>query len=230
MAYTDPYVTPQEYRKRVDKKSGDSDNELESQLIAFSRLIDRACGRTFNNTGAVQTRYYDGVGGYQPTSEIFSERDYIRATRGVSSSFYIPDDIATSSGLVVAVDLDGDYTHETTLTINTHFWLEPYNAGARVEPEPYSQLRLVPNNSVITAWPVTDRGIKITAVWGWLNVPSAVKEAVVLLTREMRDLQEAGVTLTLQDMDAAIRLSPRAPNIISDIVKSYGRRSKVYFS
>lgn len=229
MAYTDPYVTPTEYRARVNKESGDDDDVIERQLAGMSQVIARACGRHFTNTGTVVTKYYDGIGGPTRILHPYTERDFIQATRGVTGTLYLRDDIATTSGLVVTVDLDGDYVPETVLTRNVDYFLEPYNAGTRVEPEPYTQLSLVPNSSTITSWPENKRSIKIDAVWGWLSVPNAVREAVVLLVREIRDLQESGVTLTLQDMDAAIRLSPRAPNIISDIVKSYGRVSKVYF-
>ena len=55
-------------------------------------------------------------------------------------------------------------------------------------------------------------------------MPGAIKEATVLVTRELRDLERAGFTLTLENIDQGINLSPAAFSLIQRIKAEYGRR------
>lgn len=224
MGLSDAYLSPQEYRIRVDKEDEADDLFLESQLSAASRLIENACGQVFNKTDVVETRYYDGEGLFnKPNAAWYSENETLLISASTSTKWVLKDPIASTSGLIVQVDDNADYSHELTLVLNTDFWIKPYNAALLPEAMPYTMLELIPNNAQLSTWPTTRRCVKITALFGWPAVPSAIKEATALVTRQIRDLQQAGVTLTLQNMDAAIRISPRAANIIKDIVQTYGR-------
>ena len=106
-AVTDPYVSATDYKAWVGKTGTGDDTELAAQVIAASRFIDKECGdeespRFFTQDASVVTRLFNGNG----------------LTR-----LYVAD-IASLTGLVVKVDLDGDFdfgdTGET-LTIGTHF-------------------------------------------------------------------------------------------------------------
>lgn len=203
MAVTDAYVTPGEYRAHVTKSDTGDDTTILSQLTAVSRLIERQCGRFFTQDAGVVTRDpYNGNG----------------LTR-----LYI-DDVATLTGLVVKVDLNADYDFadsNETLTIGTHFWAGPANADKGAEPGPFRYLEIVPSNAVLTRWPNQLRAVQVTAKFGWPSVPGAIKEGVIAIVRQLRDMQEAGFTLTLQDIDASIRMSPESSLILRDIVRAY---------
>lgn len=206
MAVTDAYATAAEYRSRTTKSDTGNDADILAQLTAISRVIDRECGRFFGVDAAVVTRTYDGNG---------------------AGILWLPHDISTTTGLIVKVDLNADYDFDDTnetLTLDTHFWVGPENADKGPELWPWQFLEVVPTNSVLSCWPKQKRSVQVTAKFGWPAVPAAIKEATVAITRSLRDMQEAGYTLTLQDIDAAIRLSPEASVILRDMKGAYARK------
>jgi len=203
---TDAYATAEEYRARSTKTTTGDDADIDEQLKAVSRVIDQECRRFFTIDAEAVTRLYDGNG----------ER-----------VLWLPDDIATATGLIVKVDLNGDYAFggaNETLTIDTHFWLGPQNADKGAEVRPWEFLEVHPSNTVLSAWPEQRRSVQVTAKFGWLVVPDGIREATCAITRQLRDMQEAGFTLTLENIDAAIRLSPQAAGILKDIKKAYSRK------
>lgn len=205
MAVTDANATAVEYRERTTKSDAGDDATILAQLKAVTRFLDSKLRRFFTQDASVVTRLFDGNG---------RER------------LWLPADIATATGLVVKADLDGDYafTGSTeTLTLNTHFWVGPDDADKGSEAWPFEFLEIVPNNSVISAWPEQRRAVQVTAKFGWPAIPEAIKELTVAVTRTMRDMQEAGGTLTLQDIDAAISLKPDTAQLWRDIQRQYKR-------
>lgn len=208
MAVTDAYATAAEYRARVDKASAADDSTILAQLTALSRFIDWKCGRHFTQDAAVTTRLYDGHG-----------QAYLR----------LEDDIATLTGLVVKVDLDADYDFgeaDETLTVNEHFWIDSQRAAFGSEPMPWGRLQLVPTNGRLNVWPDQRNAVEVTAVFGWPAVPAAIKEATIALTRQLRDIQQSGMTLTLENIDAQVRVSPQASRIVDDLLRAYKRRNR----
>src|SRR5690606_40115813 len=102
------------------------DTDLTSKLDAASRAIDRATGRQFGQGASATQRYYDGCN---------VERLDGRMAMPVF-------DFATTTGLEVDLDLDGDGVYETALTYGTDFDVWPWSAQA--EGEPWSDLRVGP--------------------------------------------------------------------------------------
>ena len=86
------------------------DTNLDYALDAASAAIDAYCGRQFTISAAVETRLYD--------CEFMDYADI--------------DDIATTTGLVVKT-LNADGSVAETLTLNTDYYLAPYNAD-KVDP------------------------------------------------------------------------------------------------
>jgi hypothetical protein len=205
-AVTDPYAAAADYLTRCDKTDTGDNTEITAQLTAVSRVIDKACGRFFTVDAAAVARTYDGNG---------------------SSLLWLPDDISSTTALVVKADLNADYDYadsNETLTINTHFWVGPQNADKGAEVWPWEFLEIVPGNSVISAWPKQRRSVQVTATFGWPAIPAAIKEATIAITRQLRDMQEAGFTLTLENIDAAINISPVAAGILKEIKQAYARK------
>lgn len=204
-AVTDPYATAAEYRARTGMSGTGEDVAILAVLTAVSRLFDRNCGRFFTIDAAVVGRIYDGNG---------------------RTRLYI-DDVATVTGLIVKVDMDADYDYggaDETLTKDTHFWIGPANAPYGPEAGPYRYLDIVPGNGRLTVWPEQARAVQVTAKFGWATVPPAIKEATIMVAREMRDLEKSGFTLSLQNIDTAVNLSPKAFSIVQDIKREYGSK------
>lgn len=220
MAATDSYATVAEYKERVDQSSSVLDGVVAAHLAACSRLLDKQCNRFFSRDAAAVERVFDGG-----TSIIQRLDDhYVIWNPNARTRLYLPSDIATTTGLIVKVDLDGDYVAETTLTLNTDYWVGEPNAPLGSEPWPYTWLEVIPTSGKLFTWPAQRRGLAVTAVWGWPAVPAALKEATVMLASEFIDLQRGGAVLTLNNLDAAVGLSPRAPKILGDTVEVYGRK------
>lgn len=140
------------------------------------------------------------------------------------------DDIASATGLAVKVDLNGDYLFtgsNETLTRDTHYWLAPANAALEPEAKPWTHLEIVPDNAVLSIFPAQKRAVQVTAIFGWPAVPGAIREANIMVVRELRDLEEAGFTLDLQNIDQAVQLAPQAFSIVERIKSQYSRTAVI---
>lgn len=205
MAIGDAYATAEEYRARVESTDDSEDGETDALLLAVSRFVEVQAGRCFNRDDSPVTKKFDGNG---------EER------------LWLPEDIATSTALVLKCDLNSDNDvsdANETLTLDTHFWLGPDNAQAGPEAWPYQFIEVIPNNGRLTVWPNQRRALWITAAYGFPEVPGAVKEATIAVARNLRDLQKSGYTMTLQNVEAAVRVSSTAAYLVKDLVAAYGR-------
>jgi len=209
MAFDDAYATLAEYQARTNKNSSADSATVEALLDAVSRFFDSRCRRRdgFNLSDAVEARVYD-------------------AAVDNEGRLWLPDDVATATGLVVKVDLNADYDYADTdeqLTIDVDFWIGPYNAAKGTEKRPYEWLRVHPNSTKLSAWPEQERAVEVTAKYGWPAVPGAIKEAVVAVTRSLVDLQVSGGALTLQDIEQAVTIDPKLSFLVKDIERQYKR-------
>jgi len=205
-AVTDAYATAEEYRARVDQSDATGDDVLLSQLSAVTQYLKNRLGRFFTRDAAVVVRTFDGNG---------------------QRRLYVPD-IATATGLIVKVDLDGDFDFDgadETLTIGTHFWVGPANADKGPEVWPFGYLEIIPGNGRLEVWPARARAVQVTASFGWPAVPGAIKEATISVTRQLRDMQEAGATLTLQSIETAVNVSPNMSALLFDMERQYAKQT-----
>lgn len=132
------------------------DDDLLRAALAASRAIDTYCDRFFYRTveAIPQTVLVD--------------------------SYYavvIPD-VATTAGLIVQTDGDGDGVYETTWSASD-YQLEPLNAQALPVKYPFTEIRTLGR-----LYPSNWRGrpeLRITAVWGWPAVPAEVSQAALTL-------------------------------------------------
>jgi hypothetical protein len=132
------------------------DTTLSLALDAASGQVDAFCDRTFAADAAPTTRLYRAsVGGYLNV-----------------------DPIATTTGLTVESDNDGDGVFEVAWTLDVDYRLEPVNAAAAGEP----WTRII---ALGTQWfprlPYRP-GVQVTAAFGWPGgqPPPAVKNAVLI--------------------------------------------------
>lgn len=190
------YASVADYRSRVGILTGVDDATLQAQLDAVSAYLDRRLGRSFGLEAQATPRYFGGTG----------------------SVLWI-DDCGVSPQAVEA-DLDGDGAYELTVPLPAVL-LEPANALARGWP--VTRLVLRSGNGVLAAWPSQPQSVRVTARWGWPVVPGPIREATVVIVRQLRDLGLGGVLQAVTQLDAAVQRSDVLPGLIRDLVREYGR-------
>ncbi|WP_329426837.1 phage head-tail connector protein [Streptosporangium sp. NBC_01495] len=132
----------------------DRDALLEQAISAATSGIDERCGRTFGRDIAASTRTFRTRG------------RTIRDDHG--GELLLVDDIATDEGLVIEV---GDRAIWTPVH-ETRFETEPENALVLGRP--------VTSLALLYSWWSLYRRARITAVWGWPEVPAGIKQAALL--------------------------------------------------
>ena len=154
------------------------DDLLGLALVAASRAIDRACGRTFNlATGTATARRFTptAIPGYSPIE--FTSPIYPYAMSRYPYSWfrhYILDvDDFTSSDAISTIKFDatgnGDYTNTTTA-----FRIGPYNAPTIGMP----YHRVIFDSGIFP--PLYEESVEVTADWGWDAVPDTIVNACLI--------------------------------------------------
>jgi len=201
MAWDSPYITPAELRARITKRGTAQDESvLTPVILAASRLVEEAASRRFNQ-GSSETRYFAGSGHAQIAI----------------------DDLVSVSA--ISVDDAGDGAYSTTLIAGDYVLL-PRNAP--LDDEPYTHVRIGPAASTITTWAEVADWVKIAGIFGYPAVPAIVKEWTALVARQMIDLLEAGVTQTIEGIDAQVRFTPGYTSLQKEIKRAM-RRSRITF-
>lgn len=159
MPIVNGYATLEQAKDALGIDSVDSgDNpRLEMSITASSRHLEQVAGRGrrwWADTVAVARSFWP------------SEPDRVWI-----------NDLSSTTDLVVTVDDAGDGSFATTLTLNTHFILEPINAAA--DGECFTSIRRIDG----AYWPCSSYGrptVRVTGLWGWPAVPAQVTEACIL--------------------------------------------------
>lgn len=198
MALADAYATFDEYRAHTGLRSDGDQDTYEALLVTASRMIERWTERVFNQSAAGVARYFDGNG---------------------RAEMYI-DDLAT----LTAVDLDttGDGSYAVSVD-PAAVLLRPRNAAELGEP--YTSVELVPaRGAPLSAWPSRPAAVRITGTWGYAAVPGAIRDATILIARQLRDLQQSGLTLTVEVADQQLQVRPGSFSLIAALREQYSRR------
>ena len=158
MAWAPDYVTLAQARAYRSISDSVDDAELSLAITAASRAIDRAAGRQFGVVTLAEARAYT---------------PHWDRRRGVW--LVDVDDLMTTTGLAVALDLADDLTFSTSLVAGD--WrLHPMNASQRGVP--WTQLEVRHDAS---AQPLARvGGVQVTALWGWSSVPDDIEQACLL--------------------------------------------------
>ena len=151
MAITNGYATLTDVKNALRITDALDDSLLETAIESASRMIDSYTARTFSNAGTA-----------------------VRNFAATDALNLIIDD-AISVTTVQSTDEIGD-TY-TTWTAND-YQLEPLNSRSDGLYMPYTGIRAVNDYT----WPVVDQQAlcRITAVWGWSAVPTAIKQATII--------------------------------------------------
>lgn len=157
MAITNGYCTLADVKSALRITDAVDDSLIELSIEAASREIDGYCQRAFYSTTATRV--------FEATNAFVTETD----------------DIVSVTTLKTSTD---GATYGTTWSA-TDFQLEPLNGVTAGLTQPYTRVRAIGAN-LFPQWSVTGTysnfaGVQITGVFGWASVPTAVKQAAILL-------------------------------------------------
>jgi hypothetical protein len=173
MTLGDPYVGLEglkDYLKIPENKIND-DDALMDAITSASGEIERTCNRQFNR------------------AETATARRYAPSRSGTKVKV---DDFYTTDDLVVEVDVNGDGTW--TVVEETSYEVYPANGVSRGQTGwPYYEIHL------IDVWAPVRRidrvtfrpTVRVTAKWGWEEVPAPIRQACTIMAAETFQLKDA---------------------------------------
>ena len=198
MGWSPSYATVGELAAQTRIGDTADDAQLSLAVATASRAIDDRCKRQFGHVPVVEARSY-----------------VPRASRARSGWLVPIDDLMTTTGLSVAVDVTGSGALDLAVTAYT---LRPTNAVPKGRP--WTEL-LIPAAVV----PVVVGAVEVTALWGWPGVPDSIRQACLLqasrlLARRDAPFGVAGSPETGSELRLLARLDPD----VAVAVEPYRRR------
>ena len=159
MAITDGYATLADVKAALRITDTVDDSLLEISIEAASREIDGWCERVFTSSTAVRV--------YRPTDVFTVETDDIQSITTLKT------------------DTDGDGVFETTWDNSTDYQLEPLNGISGGIKSPFYVIKAVGSYIFPIYEPrnvnSNDASVQVTGVFGFATIPTAVKQATILL-------------------------------------------------
>lgn len=160
MAWAPDYVTVDEFAAYATIPDDADDTQIAQAIAAASRAVDRTAGpegwRQFGLVDTPEARYYTA-----------------RWSRERGTWTVQIDDLMTVTGLVVEFDSDADGTYADAVT---DYRLLPVNAAAKGKP--WTHLEVL-SSSDVTPDCAPD-AVRVTARFGWTDVPDPVVQATML--------------------------------------------------
>lgn len=165
------YVTIAEFRDYIHDASVLDSGSASRAIAAACREVDAICGRVFYQTTAVRYFWPDNQGET------------------------CIDDLATASGLAVAVDSAGDGTYAQSWAVTTDFFLEPINQiQDGIAGWPYTKLAATFATNYFPiryTSSIVHPTVKVTGTWGWAAVPDPVKQATLVIAAQLYKMGDA---------------------------------------
>ena len=194
MAITNGYATLAEVKAALRISDTIDDTLLETAIESASRLVDGYAGRNFYSAGTA-VRYY------APATNIITEID----------------DLQTLTSLEVSGNLNGTFDQTWSAT---DYQLEPLNGKVDgLTGWPYTTIRAVGQFAFGTN--IGEASVKVTGVWGWAAVPTAVKQATVIqASRIFKRLDSPLGVLSSPDL-GYIRVGTRLDPDVQQLVEPY---------
>jgi hypothetical protein len=151
VAITQGYATLTDVKNALRITDALDDSLLETAIESASRMIDGYTARTFSNAGTA-----------------------VRNFAATDSLTCIIDDAISVTKVETTDEIGDSYTEWAA----TDYQLEPLNSRSDGLYMPYTGLRAV--NEYL--FPVLDQQalVKVTAVWGWASIPTAIKQATII--------------------------------------------------
>jgi len=211
MALLDAYVSKDEYNARANRTATADDATLTEELVAASRLFDHLMGLAPGAINAVAS-----------ATLVFSGRGRARLRLDDTEGQHLIRTVGTDG---IAVDTDGDGVADESFDLGDT-WCVGLPRNAAAASQPYDSFELLPYSAaVLTEWPEGRWNVSITGAWGYAEVPEGVKDAVVSMTRDLRDHHAGGGAGAYQQVDAALPLSDQTWRIIRAIKSQFSYRT-----
>jgi len=206
MAVTDAYATAAEYRAVAGKSDTAADAQILIDLTACTRLFERESGQFFTKDATAVARLF------RPKWSDWLDLTYEGGCPG----------IATTSGLEIKVDTDGDGSFaDETAWASTDYELHPLQADKGAEVRPWTDIKVARNG---TQRFIPGGLVQVTAVFGWAAVPAAVKADVIEMCRLWR-VETPRASGRILELEEATATSPLMMSLVTRIRTAY--RSKV---
>lgn len=159
MAITNGYCSLNEIKAAARITDSVDDTLLELSVESASRQIDGACDRIFYNAGTA-TRVYLPTDPYQ--TEI--------------------DDLISLTTLKTSSAADGNF--DVTWSA-TDYELNPLNGRSGGAYSPFTDIKAI-GDYLFPVWTTNttnsnEATVQVTGVWGWSAVPTAIKQATIIL-------------------------------------------------
>jgi hypothetical protein len=180
------YVTIPQFKAWIGLSDTIDDVVIDEAIGAASRGIDNFCKTQFWQTAAGTTRRFD-------TCDSWGLR--------------IGD---TSAVTQVATDDNADGTYETVWA-STDWQLLPLNPADGPELRPFTQIHAIGTLTFPSVASNSSRHglIQVTGTWGWPAIPSAVREACLLVTNRLVKRRNSPEGVAGVDEFGTIRISAR---------------------
>jgi hypothetical protein len=190
------YCTRTELESYLRITDGLDEPQFDMAIAAASRAVDNTCRRQFGQADSLTARIYTACVDYRG--------------RWVVDI----DDLMDTTGMTVAADTAGDGGFATTVT---GYSLGPRNAAANGEPftEVISK----------TALPVSADSVRVTAKWGWTEVPPTVKQATLLQASRILARRESPYGITgSPESGGETRLMSVVDPTVAEVLRPFTRR------
>jgi Phage gp6-like head-tail connector protein len=202
MSVSTGYCLRDEAKATIGVDDANDDALIDACIQVASRNIENWTGRRF-------------VGETSATPRTFAS---------LSPHLVYVNDFWDTADLVVATDTEGTGTYATTLTTSQY----TLNPSGGIGPEgstgwPYSGIHAISGTTFPHRWGwVTPDNIKVTAKWGWAQVPDDVQMACRLLTQQMYRAKDAPFGVAGVADLGIIRI--RQNSVVLDLLSGYLRR------
>lgn len=175
MALGDPYITRDDLKLYMGLETDEVNDVVDDAIASASREINKFCHRTFHDAGSVSARVF----------------------RPLSLHAVYVDDFSTSIGLVVEADNDGDGVFEQTWA-DGDYELTPLNGVVDGESGwPYTRIVAVGYSKRFRLTRRTN--VRVTARWGWAEVPDLVVQACKILASDTFQLKDSRMGIAGSD-------------------------------
>ncbi|MET7989850.1 hypothetical protein ABZU76_02965 [Amycolatopsis sp. NPDC005232] len=196
MAWQPDYVTTTELADYVHADDVTDEEQLALAISAASRAIDRFTRRQFGQTAAAEPRFYTPYWSGRRCAWLALIDDVMVA----------PTEVATDPG-------DGAWTVEPSPV------MLPRNAAA--EDRPWTEVQLPGTIAAIAV-----DGVRVTALFGWAEVPATVKQATLMQASRLFARRDSpfGVAGS-PDTGSELRLLAKLDPDVQVMVAEYRRRA-----
>lgn len=177
MAIGADYLTRDELKNYMGLEGTNLDTEVDDAISSASREMERHCNRQFNDAGSASARVY-----------VATRCDEIAV-----------DDFWTTDDFVLEVDVNGDGTWTTVAA--SEYQLSPLNRMRDGMPWVYWKIEMVGTTSL----PVRRKAsVRVTARWGWEEVPADVKQACKIHASDTFQLKDSRMGVAGSDQFGTI--------------------------